>query len=131
MTLHVSICAPRWKRRPLAAVLLFGLLALPFAARAAQHDDCDAPFIAFLGADTYQFSPALPGSAGTVRLLTVLSYQGAAARQDYGRALWRLEIRGPLGGGERLVRAAEGSVRIDFPGQGTADFVWDGPAATW
>jgi hypothetical protein len=126
MTLHVSSCAPRWKGRFLVAALLLGLLALPFAARAAQHDDCDAPFIAFLGSDVYQFSPTLPGSAGTVRLLTVLSYQGAAAQQDYGQALWRLEIRGPVGGVEKLVRAVEGSVRIDFSGQATADFVWDG-----
>jgi hypothetical protein len=130
MTLYVSSCAPRWKRRSLAATLLLGLLALPSAARAARYDDCDAPFIAFLGSDVYQFSPALPGSAGTVRLFTVLSHQGAAAQQDYGRALWRLEIRGPVGdagrGSDRLVRAVEGSARIDFSGQATADFVWDG-----
>jgi len=41
--------------------LILGLLALPSAARAVQYDDCDARFIAFLGSDTYQFSPALPG----------------------------------------------------------------------
>ena len=112
--------------RSLGLGLILGLLALPSAARAVQHDDCDSPFIAFLGADTYQFSPVLPGSAGTVRLFTVLSYQGAAADQEYGSAHWRLEIRGPVGGVERLVRAAEGAVRIDFSGQATAEFVWDG-----
>ena len=123
MLSHVSCCTPRWKGRHLALALLLGLLALPFAARAVQYDDCDAPFIAFLGADTYQFSPALPGDAGRVRLFTVLSYQGAAAQQDYGSAFWRLEIRGPLG---ELVRAAGGTARIDFSGQARAEFVWDG-----
>ncbi len=117
---------PCGKRRFLGLGLILGFLALPSAARAVQRDDCDSPFIAFLGADTYQFSPALPGSAGTVRLFTVLSYQGAAADQDYGSARWRLEIRGPVGGVEKLVRAAEGTVRIDFSGQAAAEFVWNG-----
>ena len=112
--------------RPLALVLLLGLLALPSVARAIQLDDCDAPFIAFLGSDTYQFSPALPGSAGAVRLFTVLSYQGAAADQDYGSVFWRLEIRGPVGGVEKLVRTAEGAVRVEAAGQATAELSWNG-----
>jgi hypothetical protein len=116
---------PRVSLRQSIALFLV-LLALPFAARAVRHDDCDARFIAFLGADVYQFSPTLPGDLGTVRLFTVLSYQGAAADQEFGRALWRLEIRGPVGGAERLVRSAGGAVAIDAAGQATADFRWDG-----
>lgn len=103
--------------------LLFGLAAVPAFA---EFDECDARFIAFLGSDTYQFSPRLPDELGQVRLYSVLSYQRAAAGEDYGQAFWRLEIRGPVGGRERLVRAAEGSVRIDSAGQAVAEFFWDG-----
>jgi hypothetical protein len=117
-----------WLSGCLAVCILVGLLAVPAAALAehAEYDECDAQFIAFLGSDTYQFSPRLPGELGTVRLYTVLSYQRAAAEKDYGRAFWRLEIRGPVGPGEQLVRAVEGSVRIESDGQAVADFVWDG-----
>ena len=108
-------------------LLLFLLLVLiPLAAvpaGAAEYDECDAEFIAFLGAETYQFSPILEGDLGKVRLYTVLSHQRAAALEDYGRAFWRLEIRDESG---RLVRAARGAARIDAAGQATADFVWDG-----
>jgi len=116
--------APRRKRSSLAVALLLGLL-FPLAARAVQYDDCDARFIAFQGADTYQFSPTLPGSLGTVRLYTVLSYQGAAAQQDLGRAFWKLEIRG-ADRPERVVREAAGVAAIDSSGQATAEFTWDG-----
>jgi Lamin Tail Domain len=109
----------------LSLLLLLGFLALPTPSR-AEYDDCDAGFIAFLGADAYQFSPALAGGLGAVRLYTVLSFQGAAATQDFGLAFWRLEIRGPEGGNERLVRAAEGAVHIGAEGQAVADFLWNG-----
>jgi hypothetical protein len=105
-----------------AKLLLLALLAA-MPVQAAEYDECDAGFIAFLGAETYQFSPALEGDLGTVRLYTVLSHQRAAAFEDYGRAFWRLEIRDDAG---RLVRAARGVVRIDAEGQAVADFVWDG-----
>ncbi|KAA0250593.1 MAG: hypothetical protein EDX89_22595 [Acidobacteria bacterium] len=54
------------------------------------YDDCDAGFIAFVGASTYQFSPSHEGDLGHVRLYTILSYQRAAAFEDFGRAIWRL-----------------------------------------
>ncbi len=112
----------------LASCLLLGLLFLPLltmpsSAWATEVDECEAGFIAFLGAEAYQFSPALDGDLGKVRLFTVLSHQRAAALQDYGRAFWRLEIRDEAG---QVVRAARGAVRIDAEGQAMADFVWDG-----
>ncbi len=109
-----------------SCILLLGLLALPAAGLAAEYDDCDAGFIAFLGSDTYQFSPVLPGELGAVRLYTVLSFQRAAAEGDFGRAVWRLEIRGPAGPAERLVRAVEGEARIGPEAQAVADFLWNG-----
>ncbi|HEX3130023.1 MAG TPA: hypothetical protein VH394_22000, partial [Thermoanaerobaculia bacterium] len=98
-------------------LLLACLLAAP--VRAAEYDECDAGFIAFLGADAYQFSPVHPGDLGKVRLYTVLSHQRAAAFGDYGSALWRLEIRNEAG---ELVRVANGKARIDDSGQAVADF---------
>lgn len=114
-------------RPPVRLILLalLGLLTLPTASH-AEYDECDAGFIAFLGADAYQFSPALPDGLGAVRLYTVLSFQRAAAEADFGRAFWRLEIRGPVGAGERLVRAVEGAVHIGAEGQAVADFLWNG-----
>jgi hypothetical protein len=116
-------------RRCLRIVPLLGLLSLLVlapAARAVPYDDCDARFIAFQGADTYQFSPALPGVLGTVRFYAVLSYQGAAAEQDFGRAFWRLEIRGPVDVTGKVVREAAGVAAIDSSGQATAELTWDG-----
>lgn len=89
----------------------------------AAYDECESHFIAYLGAEAYQFSPAHAGELGTVRLFTVLSYQRAAAFGDDGQAFWKLEIRNEAGG---LVRAARGQSRIDSSGQAVADFVWDG-----
>src|SRR5262247_327814 len=87
-------------------------------ATSAEIDDCDAGFIAFAGADAYSFSPRHSGDLGSVRLYTLLSYQGAAAGGDLGRAFWRLEIRGPLAGSGpgALVRTARGTARIDASG---------------
>ena len=104
-------------------LLLVAVLLASSAPVRAEIDDCDAGFIAFLGAETYQFSPAHEGDLGKVRLYTVLSHQSAAALEDHGRAFWRLEIRDDSG---RLVRSARGAARIDSEGQATADFVWDG-----
>jgi hypothetical protein len=102
--------------------------ALPLTAELtvetpAAYDECDSHFIAYLGSEAYQFSPAHAGELGSVRLFTVLSYQRAAAFQDHGKAFWRLEIRNEAG---TLVRNARGEVRIDAAGQAVADFVWDG-----
>ena len=104
-------------------LLLVAVLLTSSAPVRAEHDDCDAGFIAYLGAETYQFSPILEGDLGTVRLYTVLSHQAAAALEDHGRAFWRLEIRDESG---RLVRSARGAARIDSAGQVSADYVWDG-----
>src|SRR5215203_851292 len=108
-----------------AKLLLLAYFAV-FAAvpvRAAEYDECDAGFIAFLGADTYQFSPVLEGDLGEVRLYTVLSHQRAAALGELGSAFWRLEVRNEAGG---LVRAGNGRARIDDSGQAVANFTWDG-----
>jgi hypothetical protein len=114
------------KRRPLASWLLLGLLAVPLAAVAQAHptfDECDGNFIAYLGANAYQFSPAHPGDLGKVRLFTVLSDQEVAAYSDFGQAFWRLEIHDGLG---NRVRTARGAARIEFEGQAQAEFLWDG-----
>jgi hypothetical protein len=109
---------------------LLGAAAMPAAVLAAAAepappmlDECDARFIAYLGADAYQFSPLHTGELGTVRLFTVLSNQQASAYRDFGAALWRLEIRDEKGA---LVRTARGTARIDDAGQTIADFFWDG-----
>jgi hypothetical protein len=115
------------KHWTLPVCLLAALPAFPAFAEApappASYDECDSKFIAYLGAEAYQFSPAHAGELGSVRLFTVLSHQRAAAFRDYGQAFWRLEIRNEAGG---LVRSARGEVRIDEAGQAVADFVWDG-----
>lgn len=110
----------------LGSILALALAALPGSAAHAAYDECDANFIAFLGSDAYQFSPRHAGDLGQVRLFTVLSYQGAAAAGDFGRAFWRLEIAGPEGPGERIVRTVSGAARIDGAGSTTAEFLWDG-----
>jgi hypothetical protein len=109
---------------------LLGAAAMPAAVLAAAAepappmlDECDARFIAYLGADAYQFSPLHTGELGTVRLFTVLSNQQASAYRDFGAALWRLEIRDEKGA---LVRTARGTARIDDAGQTIADYLWDG-----
>ena len=114
----------RFARARCGIVFALVLLCGPAAAPAAvPYDDCDAGFIAYIGSEAYQFSPAHTGDLGSVRLFTVLSYQKAAALGDLGKAFWLLEIRDEAG---RIVRTARGSARIDAGGQGVADFVWDG-----
>ncbi|HSS79219.1 MAG TPA: Ig-like domain-containing protein [Thermoanaerobaculia bacterium] len=126
---------------------LFSSLALPLAlaslgtpaAIAAtpinpEYDECEADFIAFVGSDVYQFSPALPAELGSVRLFSVLSYQRAAAMGEYGRAFWRLEVRGPLeekssetsGTKAPIVRLAQGVARIEADGQARVEYAWNG-----
>ncbi|KAA0250608.1 MAG: hypothetical protein EDX89_22670, partial [Acidobacteria bacterium] len=116
-----------WLPRLLCAALLISaaLSRSASAERASEYDDCDAGFIAFVGASTYQFSPSHDGDLGRVRLYTVLSYQRAAAFEDFGRAFWRLEIRGP-GDAVQLVRESHGVVHIDSRGAALAEFFWDG-----
>ena len=104
------------------ALALFGWTG-GAVAQTPEFDDCDSGFIAFIGADAYELSPALAGDLGSVRLYTVLSYQRAAVLEDFGSAFWRLEIRDERGG---LVRAAHGTARIDASGEAVADFRWNG-----
>jgi len=104
------------------------------AAPHAQYDECEADFIAFVGSDVYQFSPALPDELGTVHLFSVLSYQKTAAMGEYGRAFWRLEVRGPFaeeagqaaGITAPIVRLAQGVARIEADGQARVDYAWNG-----
>lgn len=124
-------CRRLWAVAALSAVLLAAPLWADDArvdAAAHEHDDCDAHFIAFLGADAYQFSPRHAGELGRVRLHTVLSFQKAGALAHYGRVAWLLEIRGAASGSERgrLVRVAEGEGRIEADGQTRAEWHWDG-----
>lgn len=109
--------------------VLLGILALGIVSVSAPaqepYDDCAAGFIAFIGLNAYQFSPLLAGELGQVRLFTILSNQGAAAGADFGRAFWRMEIRGPEASDE-LVRGKNGTVRIDERGAALAEFFWDG-----
>lgn len=128
--MKTTLASP-WRRRFAAAALLTTLLAWPLGAETAaerEYDDCDANFIAFLGADAYQFSPLHKANLGQVRLHAILSFQKAAALSNYGSAAWRLEIRGPVGGAarEELVQVAEGDGRIEAEGQLRAEFFWDG-----
>ncbi len=109
-----------------AVLFSAGLWLFPsFLFPQAEHDDCDAHFIAYVGSNAYQFSPGLPGELGSVRLFGVLSYERAAARGDFGRAFWKLEIRGPEGS-ERLVRATSGITRLEGRAEALAEFFWDG-----
>jgi Bacterial Ig domain len=97
-------------------------------AAAHQHeefDDCEANFIAFLGADAYQFSPSHEGELGGVRLFTILSFQHAAALEDWGRAFWRLTIRRADSG--QMVWRARGSAELaDDRGTALVEHVWRG-----
>jgi hypothetical protein len=108
--------------------LLAVLVAMPLSA-APQHedgDDCDSRFIAFVGADAYQFSPRHEGQLGNVRLFTILSHQRVITHRDPGLAAWRLEIRGPEPKTD-LVRVERGLARIETAsGQALAEHYWDG-----
>ncbi|HRC84657.1 MAG TPA: hypothetical protein PK413_03510, partial [Thermoanaerobaculia bacterium] len=109
----ISRIAPRGKR--FIGWLLSVLIGFTLSGAAwAEHDDCDAGFLAFLGADAYRFSPTLGGTAGTVRLFSVLSYEQAAVEGTPGWALWRLEIRGPQDAATagEVVASFEGSARL-------------------
>ncbi len=113
-------------RRLLTVLAVLGLQASSaFAVVGPDYDECDAHFIAYIGSNAYQFSPLLSGELGSVRLFTILSYQRAAAQRDFGRAFWKLEIRGPEGT-DHLVREARGVARIDAQGAAIAEFSWDG-----
>jgi hypothetical protein len=123
---------PRTPWIPAAAIVL--LCSPAFAASKsmtpghAEYDDCEANFIAAIGADAYQFSPAHDGVHGEVRLFSVLSYQRAAAHGEAGDAFWRLTVRS----GRRVVYRAWGVEPIDDArGMALAEHWWDGRDMDW
>src|SRR5215212_9219329 len=105
-------------------LVILALLAAPLAA-APEFDDCDLNFIAFIGSDAYQFSPAHAGELGSVRLFTILSYQRAAHERRFGFALWKLEIA-PADSPDRPVLTLSGRSRIADDGAAVAEYYWDG-----
>ncbi|HWW62989.1 MAG TPA: hypothetical protein VN181_16560, partial [Thermoanaerobaculia bacterium] len=104
--------------------MILALIAAPLAA-APEFDDCDLNFIAFIGSDAYQFSPAHAGELGSVRLYTILSYQRAAHEGRFGFALWKLEIA-PADAPGRAVFTLGGRSRITTEGAAVAEYYWDG-----
>ena len=65
------------------------------------------------------------GDLGAVRLYTILCHPDAAAEQDFGLTLWRLEIRGP-DDADAFVRAARGRAWLDDQGFAFGEYWWDG-----
>lgn len=107
------------------AILILALLLFPISRLNADDlDDCDTDLIAAIGSNAYQFNPRLSGDFGSVRLFTILSYEAAAARGDFGRAFWRLEIR--PAGSSRPVRMVRGIAALEESGSALAEFRWDG-----
>lgn len=94
------------------------------AVLAAEFDDCDANFIAFLGSSAYQFSPAHEGELGTVRLYAILSYQRAAHEKRFGFALWQLRIE--RADDATRVMTLDGRGYIGHDGATIAELYWDG-----
>ncbi|HYO78997.1 MAG TPA: Ig-like domain-containing protein [Thermoanaerobaculia bacterium] len=91
---------------------------------AAEYDDCDANFIAFIGASAYQFSPGHEGELGAVRLFSILSYQRAAHERRFGTALWQLRID-RVADGTRVL-TLDGRAHIGQDGAAVAELWWDG-----
>ncbi len=91
---------------------------------AAEWDDCDADFIAFIGSGAYQFSPAHEGHLGSVRLFSILSYQRAAHEGRSGLALWQLRIDRASDGARVLT--VDGREFIGREGAAVAEMDWDG-----
>lgn len=104
-------------------VLLLALCSSGATAR-AEFDDCDANFIAFIGSDSYQFSPKHDGELGSVRLFSILSYQRAAHEGRHGFAYWKLVIT--RAGDDAEVLSVNGLTWLGREGAGVAEFFWDG-----
>jgi Bacterial Ig domain len=105
------------------AVLVLLVLASPLVF-ASEFDDCDANFMAAIGASAYQFSPHHPGELGAVRLYSILSYQRAAHANRFGYALWQLRITSGKSG--RRVFTLDGRSYIGREGAALAELWWDG-----
>ncbi|HYR29168.1 MAG TPA: hypothetical protein VEU30_11930, partial [Thermoanaerobaculia bacterium] len=108
---------------PVRALLVLLVLVSPVLS-ASEYDDCDARFIAAIGASAYQFSPQHAGELGSVRLFSILSYQRAAHERRFGRAFWQLRIDSADDGARVLT--VDGSARIDREGAALAELWWDG-----
>lgn len=106
-----------------ALALVFLVLCVP-SLLASEYDDCDANFIAAIGASAYQFSPLHEGELGTVRLFTILSYQRAAHERRLGHALWQLRID-RVEDGTRVL-TLDGRSFIGAEGAALAELYWDG-----
>lgn len=106
------------------ALLVFVCLVTPSILFASEYDDCDADFIAAVGASAYQFSPAHTGDLGTVRLFSILSYQRAAREGRFGPALWQLRIERASDG--TRVLTVDGRAHIGREGAALAELWWDG-----
>lgn len=107
----------------IAALTLLALAVCAAAGPATEAVDSNDRFVAYIGTDTYRFSPSLPGELGRARLFTILAHPDAAAARDLGRAFWRLEIRDA---NETVVRTARGRADLDDLGRALAEFAWDG-----
>ena len=110
--------------RALSVLLLLCAGTAAFAAQPVEYDDCDARFLAAIGASAYQFSPAHAGELGAVRLHSILSYQRAAHARRFGWAYWRLDIRSTDDGAHVLT--VDGRSRIEEGGAALAELYWDG-----
>jgi hypothetical protein len=108
--------------RMLVALGVFACLCTSLFA--AEFDDCDANFIAPVGASAYQFSPGHPGELGAVRLFAILSYQRAAHEGRFGTAFWQLRIDRVEDGARVLT--IEGRAHIGREGAAVAELWWDG-----
>src|SRR5687767_13404436 len=106
------------------ALLLLLCMVTPLILNASEYDDCDADFIAAIGASAYQFSPAHTGELGTVRLFSILSYQRAAREGRFGLALWQLRIERASDG--TRVLTVDGRAHIGTEGAALAELWWDG-----
>src|SRR5687768_10139065 len=120
-TAHISVTIFRRQLMRLFghALLMSFLLVTPVLVCASEYDDCDADFIAAIGASAYQFSPAHTGELGTVRLFTILSYQRAAREGRFGFALWQLRIESVTDG--TRVLTVDGRAHIGAEGAALAE----------
>ena len=109
-------------RLPVLALLVLFLVTLTLSAQ--EFDDCDANFIAAIGSNAYQFSPAHPGELGSVRLFSILSYQRAAHEGRFGAALWQLRVERADDG--TRVLTVNGRAHIGTDGAALAELWWDG-----
>jgi hypothetical protein len=110
----------------LVVVAACALVGTAFGAVPVVGDEIwESSFIAYIGSNAYQFSPALEGDLGTIELFTILSYGRAVKAGEFGTVAWRLEIRSLEPSG-RIVRVVRGGSRIEREETTRAKFVWDG-----